>query len=494
MEFIFPVIFWKSFLPIPILTFGAVMVLLFDIFASDEKRKATLWLSIAVLFITFISCLLSSPENSEISFGGMYLFDGFTRSLFLIILISSFIVILMSSIEKKFEENSYGDFLGLILFATLGMMLMVSTRNLVMIFIALEIFSLSLYVLSGFFRSSLIGNEASLKYFLLGSFASGFLLFGIALIYGSTGSTDLFEIIRFYELSSQKLVFFLGLSFLIVGLGFKIGAFPFYMWTPDVYQGSPTVATAFMSVGPKAAAFAALFRILISTAGFSANKIEMTIWIIAVLTMTVGNLVAIWQKNIKRMLAYSSIAHVGYLLIALVTIKQAGTLSSGSFLFYVFVYSFMNIGAFVVIMLTKREDRTERTNIEEFSGLGLSRPGLAFSMAIFMIALAGIPPTGGFVAKFYIFSAAIKSGFVWLAIIAVLNSVISVFYYLRIIVVMYMNDTEEDVKKEQFRFVWGSRLSYAIAALVICVIGTLSLGIFPSYFVDFALNSNISLN
>jgi len=494
MEFIFPVIFWKSFLPIPILTFGAVMVLLFDIFASDEKRKATLWLSIAVLFITFISCLLSSPENSEISFGGMYLFDGFTRSLFLIILISSFIVILMSSIEKKFEENSYGDFLGLILFATLGMMLMVSTRNLVMIFIALEIFSLSLYVLSGFFRSSLIGNEASLKYFLLGSFASGFLLFGIALIYGSTGSTDLFEIIRFYELSSQKLVFFLGLSFLIVGLGFKIGAFPFYMWTPDVYQGSPTVATAFMSVGPKAAAFAALFRILISTAGFSANKIEMTIWIIAVLTMTVGNLVAIWQKNIKRMLAYSSIAHVGYLLIALVTIKQAGTLSSGSFLFYVFVYSFMNIGAFVVIMLAKREDGSERTNIEEFSGLGLSRPGLAFSMAIFMIALAGIPPTGGFVAKFYIFSAAIKSGFVWLAIIAVLNSVISVFYYLRIIVVMYMNDTEEDVKKEQFRFVWGSRLSYAVVALVICVIGTLSLGIFPSYFVDFALNSNISLN
>ena len=420
--------------------------------------------------------------------------DGVTRSLFLIILISSFIVILMSSIEKKFEENSYGDFLGLILFATLGMMLMVSTRNLVMIFIALEIFSLSLYVLSGFFRSSLIGNEASLKYFLLGSFASGFLLFGIALIYGSTGSTDLFEIIRFYELSSQKLGFFLGLSFLIVGLGFKLGAFPFYMWTPDVYQGSPTVATAFMSVGPKAAAFAALFRILISTAGFSANKIEMTIWIIAVLTMTGGNLVAIWQKNIKRMLAYSSIAHVGYLLIALVTIKQAGTLSSGSFLFYVFVYSFMNIGAFVVIMLAKREDGSERTNIEEFSGLGLSRPGLAFSMAIFMIALAGIPPTGGFVAKFYIFSAAIKSGFVWLAIIAVLNSVISVFYYLRIIVVMYMNDTEEDVKKEQFRFVWGSRLSYAVVALVICVIGTLSLGIFPSYFVDFALNSNISLN
>ena len=181
-------------------------------------------------------------------------------------------------------------------------------------------------------------------------------------------------------------------------------------------------------------------------------------------------------------------------MIALVTIKQAGTLSSGSFLFYVFVYSFMNIGAFVVIMLAKREDGSERTNIEEFSGLGLSRPGLAFSMAIFMIALAGIPPTGGFVAKFYIFSAAIKSGFVWLAIIAVLNSVISVFYYLRIIVVMYMNDTEEDVKKEQFRFVWGSRLSYAVVALVICVIGTLSLGIFPSYFVDFALNSNISLN
>tara|TARA_A100001037_G_scaffold298079_1_gene321123 strand:- start:22627 stop:24111 length:1485 start_codon:yes stop_codon:yes gene_type:complete len=494
MEFIFPVIFWKSFLPIPILTFGAVMVLLFDIFTSDKNRKITFWLSIIVLLTTFVSCLLSSPETTKISFGGMYLFDGFTRTLFLIILFSSFLVVLISSMERKFEENSYGDFLGLILFATLGMMLMVSTRNLVMIFIALEIFSLSLYVLAGFFRSSSIGNEASLKYFLLGSFASGFLLFGIALIYGSTGSTDLFEIIKLYEISSQKLVFFLGLSLIIVGFGFKIGAFPFYMWTPDVYQGSPTVATAFMSVGPKVAAFAALFRVFIASSGFSANKIEITIWIIAVLTMTLGNLVAIWQTNIKRMLAYSSIAHAGYLLIALVTIKQAGTLSSASFLFYVFVYTFMNIGAFAVVMLAKKEDGKERILIEEFSGLGLTRPGLALSMAIFMIALAGIPPTGGFVAKFYIFSAAIKSDFVWLAIIAVLNSVVSVFYYLRVIVVMYMNDPVEDVKKEQFIFVWGSRLSYAVVALVICVIGTLSLGVFPSFFLDFALSSNISLN
>ena len=494
MEFIFPVILWKSFLPIPILTFGAVVVLLFDIFASDKSKKVTFWLSIIVLLVTLASCLLSSPEIAEISFGGMYLFDGFTRSLFLIILFSSFIVVLMSSIERKFEENSYGDFIGLILFATLGMMLMVSTRNLVMIFIALEIFSLSLYVLAGFFRSSSIGNEASLKYFLLGSFASGFLLFGIALIYGSTGSTDLYEIISLYELSSQKTVFFLGLSLIIVGFGFKIGAFPFYMWTPDVYQGSPTVATAFMSVGPKAAAFAALFRVFIAFSGFSASKIETIIWIIAVLTMTLGNLVAIWQTNIKRMLAYSSIAHAGYLLIALVTIKQAGTLSSGSFLFYVFVYTFMNIGAFVVVMLAKKEDGKERTLIEEFSGLGLNRPGLAFSMTVFMIALAGIPPTGGFVAKFYIFSAAIKSDFVWLAIIAVLNSVVSVFYYLRIIVVMYMSDSSEDVKKEPFRFVWVSRLSYAVLALVICVIGTLGLGVFPSFFVEFAMNSNISLN
>ena len=494
MEFVYPVIFWKSFLPIPILTFGAVLVLLFDIFTSEKKRQATFWLSIIVLLFTLVSCLLSEGENPEISFGGMYLFDGFTRALFVIILFSSFIVVLMSFAERRFEQNSYGDFLGLILFATLGMMLMVSTRNLVMVFISLEIFSLSLYVLAGFFRSSSIGNEASLKYFLLGSFASGFLLFGIALIYGSTGSTDLFEIVKLYELSTQKLVFFLGLSFIIVGLGFKIGAFPFYMWTPDVYQGSPTIATAFMSVGPKAAAFAALFRVFISTAGFSANKLEMTIWIIAALTMTIGNLVAIWQINIKRMLAYSSIAHAGYLLIALVTIKQAGPLSSGSFLFYLLVYSFMNIGAFVVVTLARREDGNERTLIEEFSGLGLTRPGLAFSLAIFMIALAGIPPTGGFVAKFYIFSAAMKSGFVWLVIIAVLNSVVSVFYYLRIIVVMYMNDTTEDVKKEQFRFVWGSGLSYAVIALIICVIGTLGMGVFPSYFVDFALNSNISLN
>jgi NADH-quinone oxidoreductase subunit N len=204
MEFVFPVIFWKSFLPLPILTFGAVLVLLFDIFASKKNRQSAFCLSILVLLFAFVSCLLVDGRSSEISFGGMYLFDGFTKSLFLIILFSSFIVVLMSSIEGRFEKNSYGDFLGLILFATLGMMLMVSTRNLVMIFIALEIFSLSLYVLAGFFRSSSIGNEASLKYFLLGSFASGFLLFGIALIYGSTGSTDLFDIIKFYELSTQK--------------------------------------------------------------------------------------------------------------------------------------------------------------------------------------------------------------------------------------------------------------------------------------------------
>ena len=494
MEFVFPVIFWKSFLPLPILTFGAVLVLLFDIFASKKNRQSTFWLSLLVLLFTFASCLLVDGRSSEISFGGMYLFDGFTKSLFLIILFSSFIVVLMSSKERRFEENSYGDFLGLILFATLGMMLMVSTRNLVMVFIALEIFSLSLYVLAGFFRSSSIGNEASLKYFLLGSFASGFLLFGIALVYGSTGSTDLFDIIKFYELSTQKLIFFLGLSLIIVGLGFKIGAFPFYMWTPDVYQGSPTVVTAFMSVGPKAAAFAALFRVLISTSNFSGNKLEIMFWIMAALTMTAGNLIAIWQNNIKRMLAYSSIAHAGYLLIALVTIKQAGPLSTGSFLFYLLVYSFMNIGAFLVVTLASKEDGTERVLIDDFSGFGLTRSGLAISMSIFMVSLAGIPPTGGFVAKFYIFSAAIKSGFLWLSIIAVLNSVISVFYYLRIIVVMYMKDMNEDEKKEQFRFVWGSRLPYAVIALVICVIGTLGMGIFPSFFVDFALNSSISLN
>ena len=491
----FPVIHWPYLLPVIFVVSGAVAVLLWDTFSRSRDRTFLAALTLATLAAAGSATLSALPglPGGAVSFGGMYIFDRFTGFVFILVLIASFISVLIASAQMSLDETPAGEYFALILFATSGMMLMAGTRNLLMIFIGLEILSLSLYVLAGYLRFDLRGNEAALKYFLLGSFAAGFLLFGMAMIYGAAGSVDLSRITTHLNAHplSRNPAFMLGLGFIIVGLGFKVAAVPFNMWTPDVYEGAPTAVTAFMSVGPKAAAFAAFFRVVLMVAGYAGENFTTVLWVMAALTMTAGNLVAIWQTNIKRMLAFSSIAHAGYILVALVAAQKGAALATGGFLYYLLVYSFMNLGAFCVVVASGWGGG-ERTGIADYAGMGYTRPVLAAAMAIFMVSLAGLPPTGGFVAKLYIFSAAIKAGYVWLSVVAVLNSVVAVYYYLRLIVVMYM---QEPAGGENQAAAGSARVSsYAFAALLLAVIGTLELGIFPGAVMEFALRSGVLLN
>jgi len=341
--------------------------------------------------------------------------------------------------------------------------------------------SIAVYVLAGLFREDPRSNEAALKYLVLGAFASGFLLFGMAMLYGAAGGTlyltDLAGKLTSFAALTKPLTL-LGLALIIVGFGFKVASVPFHMWTPDVYEGAPTNVTAFMAVGVKAAAFAAFARVMFTVFPAFTVQWNMVLWALAVGTMTLGNVVAIAQTNIKRMLAYSSIAHAGYLLVALVAANQLGAVS---LLYYLLAYTIMNIGAFGVVILVGRK-KDSYLNIYDYSGLGFQHPALAATMAIFMFALAGIPPTAGFVGKFYIFSAAVQAGYIWLAIIGVMNSLVSVYYYLRITVLMYMRPAEAELGP--ISFTYGLTVAVALTAFA-----TLAIGIFPGFFYDMAVNS-----
>jgi NADH-quinone oxidoreductase subunit N len=380
--------------------------------------------------------------QSHYAFNRMVVQDNYSLFFKVLFLITAGLSILMSIRFLEREGFEYGEYYILLLFATVGMMFMASAADLIIIFLGLETFSLAIYVLAGFFRTQPKSNEASLKYFLLGAFSAGFLLYGIALIYGATGTTNLKGIYEFVSknhfLSDPLLL--IGMALLIVGFGFKVASVPFHMWTPDVYEGAPTSVTAFMSVGAKAAGFAAFLRVFLYSMSSLQTDWVWILWVLAVLTMTLGNLVAIAQKNIKRMLAYSSIAHAGYILVAMVA---ASEVSTASILYYLLAYAFMNLGAFGVVILYGRKGE-ENILITDYSGMASRYPLLAAAMAIFMFSLAGIPPTAGFVGKFYIFSAAIKAGYIGLAIIGVLNSALSVYFYLRVTVMMYMRNPEKE--------------------------------------------------
>ena len=321
------------------------------------------------------------------------------------------------------------------------MMLMAAGGNLVTIFLGVEILSIPIYILAGLFREDVKSNEAALKYLLLGGFSSAFLLFGIAMLYGGTGTFYLADLAKIIKASGMNTLTYMGLGLIIVGFGFKVSMAPFHMWTPDVYEGAPTSITAFMSVGTKAAAFAAFLRIFMEV--FPSVKVDwdMLLWVVAVATMTIGNLTALAQTNIKRMLAYSSIAHAGYILIGMIAGNQLG---ATGILYYLLAYTLMNLGAFGVIILVARK-KDNYLNIYDYSGLGFQYPGLAAVMTVFMFGLVGMPPTAGFIGKFYIFSAAVQAGYIWLVLIGVLNSLISVYYYLRITVIMYMKPAEADL-------------------------------------------------
>jgi len=483
MNVVIPAVNWSAIGPELILSIAAMGLLLLNVLAKQGAKGIIPYLSLAGIAVALILCV-THWGSADYAFNRMVVLDNFSLFFKIVFLITAGLTVLMSIRYLKEEQFEHGEYYILILFAVVGMMFMASAADLIIVFLGLETFSLSLYVLAGFFRTQPKSNESSLKYFLLGAFSTGFLLYGIALVYGATGTTNLkgiFEFVRKTPLLTDPLLL-VGMGLLIVGFGFKVALVPFHMWTPDVYEGAPTSVTAFMAVGPKAAGFAAFLRVFLYALSSLQSEWVWILWVLAVLTMTLGNVVAIAQKNIKRMLAYSSIAHAGYILVAMVAASELGT---AGILYYILAYTFMNLGAFGVVILYGRRGE-ENIFLNDYSGMASKYPLLAAAMAIFMFSLAGIPPTAGFVGKFYIFSAAVKAGYLGLAIIGVLNSALSVYFYLRVTVMMYMRNPEKELA--------SLNLSPAmIIALIIAVFGTLQMGITPSHYLNLARQSILAL-
>jgi len=468
---------FAAIMPSLVLSCCAMAILLVNVFLPRGKSSLISWLSLGALVITGFFCL-GAWNDPRFGFAGHVALDNFATFFNFIFLIAAGLSILMSDGFLKREEFNVGEYYPLILFTTAGAMWMASGTDMMTIFLGLEVLSVSLYVLAGFLRNRVDSNEAGLKYFLLGAFSTGFLLYGIALIYGVTGTTNVADIGIYLganpaELSNPLTV--AGMLLLSTGFLFKIAVAPFHMWTPDVYQGAPTPITAFMSAGPKAAAFAAFMRILTLGLGGLQDEWTSLLWILAVLTMTVGNVIAIYQTNLKRMLAYSSIAHAGYALVGIVAANEIGM---SGILFYMLAYTFMNLGAFAVLVLAGKKGE-ENLTLEGFAGFGYKKPLLAVAMTIFLFSLMGVPPMAGFVGKFYIFSGAIKAGYIWLAVIAMLNSAVSLYYYLRVMVYMYFKESGED-------FGWVTMNVGAVVSIVLAIIGVLYLGILPEGIMEMA--------
>jgi len=470
MEFFLPDINLSAIAPEIILIGFACLILLIDSVFPRFNKTSLAFLAVIGAFLAFRSTIFSWGKK-EYAFREMMVVDNYSLFFNLIFLIGTALTILISVGNISREKSGHGEYYSLLLFATSGMMFMGSGADLIMIFLGLEVMSIAIYILAGFEKKNPLSNEAALKYFLLGAFATAFLLYGIAFIYGATGSTKLKVISQALSPLSESInpLFYVGAGLLIIGFGFKIATVPFHMWVPDVYEGAPTAITAFMSAAVKAAGFAAFFRVAGTALSSIQTNLTPVIWVLAVITMTLGNIVAIAQENIKRMLAYSSIAHAGYILMALVASNELGI---SGLLYYLLAYTLMNIGAFaVVIFLSRKEDQV--VNLEEYSGIGFRYPVLALCMSVFMISLAGIPPTAGFIGKFYIFSAAVKAGYIGLVVIGVLNSALSVFYYFRVIVLMYMKDPVREFS--------GLMVSPSlVAAILCCAIGIILMGVLPS--------------
>ena len=458
---------------IPLILFaGAVIVILLDAFLKDSARKSYSF-TLLVLIAAMLSSLFLWPYQGPV-FDGMFVLDSFS-------LIAGFLFCLAALIALLLLHDhplSTAQFHALLLLTLVGMILLVGGTNFLVLFIGLEILSLSIYVLASFAKKDPLSAESGMKYFLLGSFASAFFLYGVAFIFGATGSIQFEKVaaaIANQNFANQTYLY-LGLIFLLVGYGFKISLAPFHMWTPDVYEGAPTAVTAFMAATVKAAALASLIRVFL--VAFQSEAVSQfwipLIWILSIVTMTVGNLMAIWQNNLKRLLAYSSIAHAGYMLLGLLAQPQQ---AQQSILYYFAAYIFMNLGAFsVVAYLERNADAT----IDSYKGLGYSRPVLATCMMLFLVSLGGLPPTAGFFGKFYLFRAVLQEGYIWAVVIAVLNSAVSFYYYLRIVITMF---TPEKEPAE----VPVARLALpVIVTLILTVWGTLSLGLFPGFFLEIA--------
>jgi NADH-quinone oxidoreductase subunit N len=476
---------FSSVLPLTALTVAGCVLLLLEAFGSGRQRAYLMPLTLASLGVALVLELLSWGDATlgYTTFHGLLALDRFSIVFNCIFLIGAALTVMLSPAFMREHHFEFGEFYSLVLFATVGMMILAQATDLVTIFLGIETMSIAVYVLTGSFRHSPKSAEGAMKYFMVGAFATSILLYGMALIYGAVGSTALAEIARQAPHVSQAPLFIVGFLLLLVALGFKISAVPFHMWAPDAYEGAPTPVTAFMATTVKAAAFATLIR-LVSTA-FSRTELaygssgwaSILSWL-AVLTMTIGNLGALRQDNVKRMLAYSSIAHAGYLLVGVVAIAVVGVEARGPLVYYLVAYTFTTVGAFgVVAWIGSRGD--ERLMIDDWAGLGSRHPGVALAMTIFMLSLGGIPPTAGFFGKFYVFRAALeKPTLIWLVVIAVLNSVVSVFYYLRVVTAMYFREVGREAKP--------LRATSVSAALLIAAVGVLLIGILPTWLVDVA--------
>ncbi len=466
-------------LPELVLSIFGMVVMVVDPLIDERRNQRTLG-NIALLgSLAAIVATLYQSQFPGSAFWNMVNVDTFSVFFHFLVTAVTAVVILTSYEYMEVQQIRAGEYYGLILFGAVGMCLMSSAVELVLIFIALEISSISTYILAGFRRRAAISSEASVKYFLLGSFATAFFLYGIALMFGATGSTSISAISQVLRSGSIPLLAYAGIALMFVGLGFKVAAAPFHIWTPDVYEGAPSPVVGFMSTAPKAAVFAVLLRIM-----FQANAPGRLwlIWVTAALSMTLGNLGALVQDNVKRLLAYSSIAHAGYLLVAFAALPSSGIPAA---MFYAASYAAMNVGAFAVV--SHFASAGERyVTLEDYSGLGRRSPLLAATLTIFLLSLIGIPITGGFFAKFYVFSAALQANLVGLVIIGVLNSAVGAYYYLRVMVVMYMREPRQEAPLPPVPT--GLR-----AALTLTVFATIYLGILPGRVLEYASRSATEL-
>ena len=465
-----------------ILTITALLVLTLDM---TRITRPGLNLLVAIIGLMTAGYVIAQSGGGERSlFGGMLLLNKFTLFLDILYLSVGLATLVFSQgyLEKRGGETQ-GEYPALILFAVIGMMLMTRANDLVMVFLGLELLSLSLYVLVGFLRHSLLSNEAGLKYLLLGAFSTGFFLFGATLIYGTTGSTNFNNIASAISLGAilSNGYLSLGIGLLLIGFAFKVALVPFHMWSPDVYQGAPTTVTAFLCTAPKAAGFGALLKVLIIAFPEVYSQWQNIFWILAALTMSVGNISALMQSNVKRMLAFSSISHAGYLVLGVLVLDSFGL---SAVLFYLVIYSVMNLGSFAIIAAVEKEE--SGLGFEDYRGLATRHPWLAAAMTLFMISMAGFPPTAGFIAKYGLFSAAVANGYIWLVVIAVINTLVSVYYYIRLIVNMYM---EEERKALYPVSTMPARMLIGILAIFVIIFG-----VAPGYLLEMAAEAGNMAN
>ena len=494
-ELVNPNVSISAIMPELVVALAGIVAMVYDSFVPKQR---TVTAAISLIGLAVSAILLGtmwSTAQPAGAFNGMIAHDNLRLGFSFVFLFVTAMTILVSTVWVDNENVPAGEYHSLLMFATFGMMLMASGNDLVVLFLGLETLSIATYVMAGFRKSDLKSNESAMKYFILGSFASAFLLYGMALIYGATGTTNITEIAAKVADPNFPALLLIGAAMLIIGFGFKVATVPFHIWTPDVYEGAPSPVTGFMAAGPKAAAFASFLRVFVLgfplAAGAQASGLLHEAWItvlsvMAILTMTVGNVAAIMQNNIKRMLAYSSIAHAGYALVGFLGAGAASNAAErdagvASVAFYMLTYAVTNLGAFAIVtLLGQKNDR--RTEFEDYNGIGFVSPVLSFSLSLFMLSLLGIPLTAGFMGKVLVFRPALEAGNTLLTIVvvaAVVNTAISAYYYLRLIVVMFFKERTTEFQQPRM-----TAYPYLSAALLIAVVGVFYFGIFSDNIIE----------